>query len=631
MHSTPERERGKLKHDPRQGHVRFGIQRIRSLPRFQLVSIIGLVALLVSACATPDGAASRVPTIMQAMEAEEAVIEGSVLAVRDTPGTSGGQVVVSTAAVSPANEGGEDASLPFEVSAEGEYVLWARIKGASSDESAMFLGFDGKVERVELFRFGEFVWVAASVGQLESGEHAISIAHAEPETELDALVISSRRDLTHDNLETFLMTGEMPAPVMPEPSDPATGGPATGEPDGGAGPKAPVGSTAYDLRGDPNFDPNDLPAEAQVWYRRLWKAIDDSVYDAYEWAASDDLYRYARDLHTHVQFLLHAFRVTGDLRLLDEVDKIVEIMRDQLHDSWRGVLSGSTAPGKDGFVNWVWRYSSGDEYVGKDTNKLDEMKTHALIASVAYALDVNRDLPSPGGVNYGAHADFWVDYLVNDFEAKWRQREGEPKGFPIMIRSGTHTYYSWMKWHYYMALLTGNDGYMREAERMAGKLHEDVKEVSTSSGTALLWPKGVLSEGSSLNYLHPTVYARYAFHDAIEFNLEGFGWWDDETLEQMARTITTWVIDPEGAEGSRDWFAGDIGGDKDRAGFPTDGWARMNYLRYEVSSYPELVIYDDSGKIDDINQRVMDKFGDYTDPRYIAFPTAELMKAILDR
>ncbi len=199
-----------------------------------------------------------------------------------------------------------------------------------------------------------------------------------------------------------------------------------------------------------------------------------------------------------------------------------------------------------------------------------------------------------------------------------------------MIRAGTHTYYSWLKWHYYMALLTGNDGYMQEAERMAGKLHEDVKEVSTSNGTALLWPKGVLSEGSSLTYLHPTVYARYAFHDAIEFNLEGFGWWDDETLEQMARTITTWVIDPQGAEGNRDWFAGDIGGDVDRAGFPTDGWARMSYLRYEVSAYPELVIYDDSGKIDDINRKVMDKFGDYTDPRYIAFPTAELMKAILN-
>ncbi len=605
-------------HHPRLRISRSGTPRLRSRTQYQVV-LISVLALIIAACA-PSGPGGRMPTVMQALEAEDAVLEGSNLAVRDEPGTSGNKVVVATTRLSPASEGVEDAFVPFEITADGEYVLWARIKGASTDESAMYLGFDGEVERVELFHFGEYVWVAATMQELLSGEHHISIGHAEPETVIDAVVVSSRRDLTHDNLETYLMTGALP--------DGFPGDPSAEEPGGEA--PLPGSTSKFDLVGNASFDASQLPADAQVWYRRMWKAIDDSVYDVYEWAASDDLYRYARDLHTHVQFLLHAFRVTGDLKILDEIDKIAQIMRGELHDSWRGVLVGSSSDGKDGYLNWVWRYSSGDEYVGKDTNKLDEMKTHALIANIAYALDLNRNLKSPDGIDYGAHADYWVDYLVNHFEAKWREREDEPKGFPIMIRPGTHTYYSWMKWHYYMSLLTGESGYMKEAERMAGKLREDVREVESPSGTALVWPRGVVSEGSRSGYLHPTVYARYAFHDALDFYFEGFGWWNEETIKEMARTISEWVIDPEHATGSRDWFSGDIGGDRSRGGIESsDDWNRMDYYRYEVSAYSEFAPWDSTGRIADITDRVMDKFGGSDYSRYIALPVAKLMNSML--
>src|SRR5690606_10309211 len=110
----------------------------------------------------------------------------------------------------------------------------------------------------------------------------------------------------------------------------------------------------------------------------------------------------------------------------------------ELADSWRGTADGTKQ--KDGYLNWVWRQNHGEAYQGKDTNQLDEIKTHAMIASVAYALELNRDLKSPGGRNYGAHADFWQDYLVNDFEAKWRDRRNKPTGFPFIMRPHTHTY-----------------------------------------------------------------------------------------------------------------------------------------------------------------------------------------------
>lgn len=602
----------------------------RSRPRLQYqVGLLAIIALVISACSTPGTSTARVQGQMIAIEAEDAVVEDSVFTVRDEPAASGGKVVVSTSNVTPAAEGAEDLALRFEVGAPGDYVLWARLKGSANDQSAMFLGFNGDVERVDLFHYGDYVWVAATIGALQAGEHFASIGHAEPETSLDALVISSRRDLTATNLERFLIFGEMPPGTTP--GEQPTGDPDQ-QPETPAGdPGAPKpGTGSFGLLGDPNFDPANLSADAQVWHRRVWYAIEKSRSEMYATARSDDLYMYARELHTYVQSLLHAFRVTGDLRILDEVDTIAELMRDQLHDSWRDVRQGSSSEGKDGFRNWVWRGFDGDSLYGKDTHKMDDMKTHALVASVAYALDVNRGLKSPGGADYGSHADFWVEYLVDDFEAKWRERENEPKGFPIFIRQIAHAYYSWMKWHYYMAQLTGDGAYLKEAERMARMLEGETRLVDASGGQALVWAHSVMAEGGSEGYLEPTTYARYIVPDAVEMYFEGFAWWDEDALDAMARTVAQWVIDPKNATGSRDWFSGDIGRGRDRGGIESKGsWARMSYYKYERSSYAVVAPWDSTGLIDDMTVEVLDKVGDASKPRYPTLPVGMLVSAVM--
>jgi hypothetical protein len=257
-------------------------------------------------------------------------------------------------------------------------------------------------------------------------------------------------------------------------------------------------------------------------------------------------------------------------------------------------------------VNWVYRYDDGDDLIGKDTHQVNDMKTHALVAMIAYALDVNRDLVSPSGRAYGAHADFWKDYLVNDFEAKWRERMGVASGFPIMIRPHTHTYYSWMKWHYYMGLLTGVSGYRVEAERMASVLEGEVRAVSTSAGVAYVWPRSVLAEGGEGDYLHPTTYARYVFGDVVEMHLEGFGWWaSDEEMARFARTFTEFVVD--GPDPVRDGFAADIGGGVGRAGFVSDpSWSRLSANAYGASSYALIAAWDASGRLAEVTEDVVD-------------------------
>src|SRR5690606_16950428 len=113
------------------------------------------------------------------------------------------------------------------------------------------------------------------------------------------------------------------------------------------GPQREMGS----LRGDPEFTNSKLSDSQRFWYERILGSIGRRLYDKV--AASDDLYKYGRDLHTHYQSMLLAFRMTGDLRLLDEIVRLTDIQKSKLHDSWRDTLDGSQQ--KDGYLNWVWR------------------------------------------------------------------------------------------------------------------------------------------------------------------------------------------------------------------------------------------------------------------------------------
>jgi hypothetical protein len=630
--------------------------------------------LLLAACSTNLQPSGLDGVVIQAFEARGATITESALVVRDDPDSLSGTVLVqpdsiTAAAANPT----EDAYITFTVDEAGERFLWARVKGASLSQDAMFIGFDGQLERIYPEELGTYVWVPVAFEYLDEGQHTISIGHAEPELSLDVIVVTSRVDMTADSIHEWMVSDRLP--TMPEPSNPEPGAPELPtnpipipepdedptedpredpEPEPAPPPApepAPAPAPAPDpapapapepappapalgdfggLRGNPNFKVSSLSPQAQIWYRRLWAAIENphSDYNPDSWARSDNLYTYARQMHTYIQTLLTAFRVTGDLKLLDEVDRLVEIMRGKLADSWRGTADGSSQ--KDGFLNWVWR---GDEtqYKGKDTNKLDEIKTHAMIASVAYALDMNRDLKSPGGRAYGSHADFWTDYLVNDFEAKWRKREGKSSGFPIMVRPHTHTYYSWLKWHYYMGELTGKSAYTKEAERMEGKLWSDIESVSTSAGTAYVWARSVISEGGGADYLHPTTYARYVYSDIVEFYLEGIGRWaSDENMKRFARTVATWVIDPDGAKGSKDWFASDIGGGRSRGGITSDSsWSRMDVYKYEVSAYALIMYWDSTNRIDNMTEKVMNSLGGVDRTRTIYLPTGNLVDAIM--
>jgi hypothetical protein len=365
------------------------------------------------------------------------------------------------------------------------------------------------------------------------------------------------------------------------------------------------------LRGIPSFDESTLSGETASWYAQVLDSIDNpgTHFDPLEVAGWDDIYEYGRTLHTYVQSVLVAFRLTGDLRLLDHVDAIAERMRAELRDGWRDTLDGTDGT-RDGYLNWVDRKESGS-YRGKDTMRANEMKTHALVAMVAYALDVNRDLPSPSGRDYAAHADFWRDYLVNHFEAKWRERRDVPSGFPFMGHQGMHPYYSWVKWHYYMGLLTGDEGYTAEAERMADIVWSELRLLDTPAGKAYVWAGSIAAVGGSGDVLQATTYARYVYGDVVEFHLEGFHQWASSTeMQRFARTFTEFIIDREDPL-QNGGFAADIGGGVPRADLDRNSEATpMTVDRYRISSFALIGAWDATGQIRDITAEVYATRGD---------------------
>lgn len=373
------------------------------------------------------------------------------------------------------------------------------------------------------------------------------------------------------------------------------------------------------LRGNPNFRVSSMSAEEQKWYAWLWQAIDNArpIPDATSLAKSGDIFTYRGMLQAYIHSLLSAFRVTGDLRLLDEVDRLGQLMRSKLSDT-----------NGDGYLNWVDKFSS-DRFRGTDKQMAFDLKAHALVAEIAWALHNNRDLRSPSGANYGSHADFWKSYLVNQFEAKWRKRNGVRSGFPFAEHSTFHTYHSFMKWHHYMGRLTGNSAYTREAQRMSNVLWtKEFKEVSSRYGTAYVWARGVISEGSSARYLMPQDYARFVVQEAIDLHFEGFGpYKSNTTMKKFANSLTGFVIDDSNYKS----FARDIGGGSSRGGLaasPTS-WRRMGQARFAESSWAMLSAWDSSGKAAEAARKVFNdiEYMRYNPPpRRVFIPAAMFVK-----
>jgi hypothetical protein len=231
------------------------------------------------------------------------------------------------------------------------------------------------------------------------------------------------------------------------------------------------------------------------WHSRVLATIENPRWqedlDPKKLAASGDLYKLGRNLNNYVTTLILAYRETGDRDLVRQLDSVMNIAKGKLRDT-----------NGDGYKNWLYLThtdSSSEPFYGTDKHIMDEMLTHSMVAAAAYTFKQT---------GYSSSASFWTSYLKNDFEAKWRKRNGKSSGFPFIKHFLMHPTTNFIRYHLYMYKLTGQSSYYSEAKRLTGL----VKGTMRTSGSGYVWDHKV----GGTSGCQPTVYVKYTTQALVE-------------------------------------------------------------------------------------------------------------------
>ena len=447
--------------------------------------------------------------------------------------------------------------------------------------------------------------------QLDDGEHTISAVITRDQGNAETVAVSGA---------TFVVDNE----VTDTPAPP------------------PVSSVAFGLRADEGFSESSLPEAARQWHRRVWAAIEHpgARYDLFELAATGNLRNYGYDFNQQMTMLLTALRATQNAAFVDLIAELSDTMADQLVTKWydddrkRWVTPDDGTAGHRRFLYDLKK--SG--WNGKDTQVLATVLSHGMIANMAYALHANRGVKSPTGIDYGAKADFWIDYLRNDFEEIWRIRSGEKwPAFPLWTHQVAHSWKSQMRWAFYMYKLTGLEPYRDAAQSYADAVLRNSYAVETSIGRAVVWSHLLDEPGYGLQ---PIAYSRYEYGIETDIALEGgLSGIDASYMAMHARTLAAFVLD----NGAKD-LAFDVGGMASRTGESLRGgrsstlrtrnpwddsgltWGRENTARYALSYFTPLGMFAETERIRSVSERIYnERESNLDNPRHLAIPAGMLL------
>ncbi|MCB0311543.1 MAG: hypothetical protein KDD42_09920, partial [Bdellovibrionales bacterium] len=185
----------------------------------------------------------------------------------------------------------------------------------------------------------------------------------------------------------------------------------------------PLAANEYNYRVETNFDLSTLPPIVQEWHAKMVSSVLSSRPLYFERCGSNDSYFLSRFVAERSLALFNALLATGDQFFLDEVANCWDIAREDLSDDWCGAPDDSP-----GIVDRGWVYKgdgdTGSSNYCKDNHNMEEAMLHGWIGFMAYVFDKNREITAPDGETYGEKADFYLDYLLNDFLPKWTRRVG---------------------------------------------------------------------------------------------------------------------------------------------------------------------------------------------------------------
>lgn len=384
--------------------------------------------------------------------------------------------------------------------------------------------------------------------------------------------------------------GPITGPVAPDP-DP-------NEPDnGGVEPPPATTRTLTTWTIDPGFAASELDAEVQVWYERVRLEIaaesertcppPGTAPEAYpnNYGASATLsacsgvkHYIGRSVNGWVTSLLSLFRMTGDRALLEEVDRVMELARAQLEDT-----------DGDGWRN----FKSLASITGTDFNLKEDDLSHAFLPEIIYAFRKNAAYSTPEH-DYTAHADAWLEYLQNDFEAKWAGR-GETRGTEgLPVHRLMHPFIDMVRYTTYMTKVLPNDArYERLNQRLRETALNEFRTDTTPNGEAFVWSHDVRgfagkSPSECLTFQMGT-YPTETMHTFLDLALEGVpGFADPEKLQKLSRTVSESILAPNPIG----FMYKDVGGPRNGNIDPTqrketviDGWCFKD-IGYAPSEEP---------------------------------------------
>jgi hypothetical protein len=221
-------------------------------------------------------------------------------------------------------------------------------------------------------------------------------------------------------------------------------------PPGGSGTFAD-GYDLFGLAGNQSFNPasptlkdgTSITGDMLTYYNGLrhWAlnyrgASTLSLIDAFDRSTQ---YSMARHGQQTLYPILNAFRLTGDLALLDRILVALDALKANFVTSWnasmhtsgaafqrdkwttRGWWMGSDAASASPYRKLLHGQDGGqDDYTGTDGVLLNATKFMAMMTLCAWALHVNRGKTSPAGRNYATEADYWGG-LVFDNTKAWSE------------------------------------------------------------------------------------------------------------------------------------------------------------------------------------------------------------------
>ena len=413
------------------------------------------------------------------------------------------------------------------------------------------------------------------------------------------------------------------------------------------------------LVGDPEAPRSTSSSEARAWADRLWVAVAASRDEMRSRAERGDAYDIGRWLYQYDAALLLGLRSTGDLRFLDEVDVVAEALRNELSDAWCGRVARrvdvnvryGTVVEPDGHRNFRLTTGTGRDWC-RDTGDLNEALIHGHLAMVMYAYHANRHLESPAGIDYGERADFWLEYLRNDFEAKWRARSRTAwPSMDFIDLKFCHTYTQMILYHHFVGQRLREDGspdadpYLRQVARLtdgmfdvpfvAGRHPGGFQEVDTSEGVALVYSFGApgFEDAESRTSFEAcgVTYARYLATTALVLRLEGVERWTDATLSGIANGLAAFAFDTDPIGRAARPVAAGVTGTARVAGIPAArGVGRLTTAQLALSPFAAYGAWNASGKVERV---VLEAYGiveaDVDRPTQVFVPAGMLLASVV--